>query len=477
MRSVRIAAALVAVLVALKLAVLAADDTVRFYLGDSVAYLAGAESDSWLPRDRSFVYSLVLRGLVAPFAALPVLLWWQAGVGIATAAVLYLLLRQLAVGRRLAAVAAAVLAVEPAQLYYERMVLAESFGLLAFVLFVAAAFRYLAAPRILWLIAVAALGLAAASLRLNYLPVVLVISCGVPLLRGLERVRPRVGHIAAHTGVAVLSVVLMHAAYQLHIAAVFDVPPSYLARSGFMQLGLVTPLIEPDHLASVGLPRDLTDHLAYPLDDRRARLRHMWSAGGLVHEMRRRRLDVERVSRELSRLALRADPLRLLPMGLATVADYFHAESIAHALENDLGHRAIPPEVLYALRERWAYEAADVPWRVTPVIRYFAFGTWWLVACLFVLAPASMLTAAIFWPTPQRSVALLVALVGCGLVAAHVLFVNAAFYRYLHPLPFFVILTTVPAAVQWARRDAARPGIPAVAPVHPLQSRRVEKLP
>ena len=84
----------------LKAGVLVLDTTVRLYLGDSAAYLAGAQDHRWLPTDRSFTYSL----------------------------------------------------------YLERMVMAETLGLCAFVGCIAAACAYLASARVAWLPVVAALG-------------------------------------------------------------------------------------------------------------------------------------------------------------------------------------------------------------------------------------------------------------------------------------------------------------------------------
>jgi phosphoglycerol transferase MdoB-like AlkP superfamily enzyme len=67
------------------------------------------------------------------------------------------------------------------------------------------------------------------------------------------------------------------------------------------------------------------------------------------------------------------------------------------------------------------------------------------VACLFVLPVLSVLNVAAHWHTPRRGQAVLAGLFGIGLVLAHVLFVNVAFYRYLHPLPFFVLLNGLAA--------------------------------
>jgi hypothetical protein len=482
-RTWRDAATLLLALVALKAIALAIDPTIRLYLGDSAAYLAGALSNTSLPSDRSFIYSLLIRALVRPTASLWTLLFWQTLAGIGTAWLLWVtLVRHLAVPRALAGIAACGLAIEPAHLYYERMVMAETFGLLALAAFFAVSGAYLRSARVAWLPAVATLGLAAASLRLNYLPIALVVSLALPFVRALD-VAP--GHSASakpgtrwrpllvHSLVAVCSVTVGHTAYRHAIGAIFEVPPTYLARGGFMQLGLVAPLLKPEHFAQVGLPADFGRRLAYDLRDPDKRTAQTWEPGGLAAAIAAQNLDVEPVARALSRMAIADDPLGLVRLGLHTVGDYFRPDMIRSALDNDLGRRDYPKALLQSLREDWGYDATGLAYRVTPVSRYFEWGSWWLVACLWLTAPLAVMNVIVNWRAPQRSQLVLSALLGLGLVAVHVLFVNIALYRYLHPLPFFVIANALPLAVTISRcrfrsldeSDSRAPAAPLTSPL------------
>jgi hypothetical protein len=142
---------------------------------------------------------------------------------------------------------------------------------------------------------------------------------------------------------------------------------------------------------------------------------------------------------------------------LHTVGDYFREDGRWHALYNDLGRRAIPDEVLWSLREEWGYDARGLSTRVTIISWYFERGTWWLIACLLLVVPLAALNVFVHWRTPLRLQAVLVALFAVGLVLSHILFVPIAFYRYLHPLPFFMLMTVVPLALGWrrAREDDA----------------------
>jgi hypothetical protein len=446
-----------AIVAALKLAVVAADTTIRLYLGDSAAYLHGARDNGRLPDDRSFVYSLLIRGLVTPFEDLRWLLLWQTLAGIAIALLLYhLLARRFAVPHRVALVASGVLAIEPAQVFYERMILAETVGLLAFAACIAAASAYLTSGRPRWLPLTALLGLLAAALRLNYLAVVIVLALLLPVVRAIGPSRAA-RTIVVHAVIAVASVVALHTAYRHAVSVIFDVPPSYLGRAGFMQLGLVTPLVRPEHFARVGLPADFATQLQYPLANPDARMRHMWTPGGLVRELARRQLPVESIARDLSSMAVADDPLGLLRLGIHTMGGYFRLSGIEHALHNDLGRREIPYDVIWSLREEWNYDARGLHARVTPVSRYFELGAPWLVGALLLLPVFSVANVVAHWSTARREQALLAGLAGMGLFLAHLLFVNVAFYRYLHPVPCVLLLNAVPIVMRTAGTADAVP--------------------
>jgi hypothetical protein len=443
----------VGALVAIKAFLLAIDSTIRVYLGDSAAYLYGARDDGRLPDDRSFTYSFLIRALVRPFEQLSALVLWQSLAGVLVALILWRVLeRHFALPRRWAITAACVLAIEPAQLFYERMVLAETFGVLAFVMFFAAGAAYLSSRRGWWLPVAAVLGLVAVTLRLNYLPVVLVICLALPLLPLLGLARAPLRSTCAHAVLAIVAVAAVHNGYRYWVAYLFETPPAYLGRAGFMQLGLLMPLVKPQHLARVGLPPDFESQLQFPIADPDARMRHLWSPGGFVPELRQRHLDVEHIARQLSRLAVADDPIGLVRLGWHTLGDYFREDQIASALDNDLGRLPIHSDFIWSLREHWHYHADDLAGKVTVVSRYFELGTWWLVACLLILMPVAVLNVGAHWNTDDRLQALLAGLFGVGLVLTHLLFVPVAFYRYMHPLPFFVFVNALPLAAAVRRR-------------------------
>lgn len=431
---------------ALKIVALAIDPTIRLFMGDSASYL-NAAVDNWLPSDRSFVYPVLIRGLVRPFGSLWALLYWQTLAGIGVAVLLWVtLVDRLAVRRDFALAAACVLAIDPGQLFYERMVMAEAVGLLAFAGFFAVCGIYLATGRAgsLWLVAF--LGLTAVSLRLNYVPVVTVISLALPVLRAFDPAVPRDWRrLLAHTAVAACAFLALHGTYQHLVSYFFNVPPGYIGRVGFMRVGLVAPLIKPEHFVRVGLPADFAEHLSHDLANPDTRPSQFWAMGGLVDAIAQRGLEVDRVGRELTAMAVADDPLGMVRLGLHTVGNYFRPRAARLRLDTDLARVPDYPErVVQNVRKRWSYDLDGLPQRVTPMSRYFEIGSWGLVACLFLLAPLAALNVALHWRDPRRAQILLCALIGIGLVMTHILFSSIASYRYLHALPFFTLLNLLP---------------------------------
>lgn len=445
--------ALLLALVVLKGAAIVLDPQLRLFLGDSSSYLFAARAEDWLPPDRSFTYPMLLELLVRPSGSLHTLLYWQSAAGIGTALLLARVLRmRFELPLALVFAATCAFALEPAQLFYERMVLAETFGLLAFAGFFVAASAYLVRYGIAWLVLAVLLGLAAVTLRMNYLPVVVVISLGLPLLSLLDRERrQRLPMVFAHCVLAALCFAATHGEYRQYVGVLFDRPPGYIGQAGFMRMGLITPLIKPAHFTRIGLPADFADRLEFDLADPRTRPSQLWSPGGLADAIAKAGLDVDTASRKLSAYALRDDPFGVVRLGVGTLGGYFHPEGARLRLTKDLGRDPIPypPEVVATVRTHWAYDLTGVAERWTPVSRAFEAGSRWLVACLFLLLPIAVANVIVHWKRATRLQAVLAALFAIGLVATEVLFSSIASYRYLHALPFFMLVNALPLVIAW----------------------------
>ncbi|RYD15555.1 MAG: hypothetical protein EOP90_06275 [Lysobacteraceae bacterium] len=449
--------ALVLALALLKLVGILVDPQIRLFLGDSSSYLFAARAEGWLPSDRSFTYPMLLEALVRPTGSLHALLYWQSLAGILVALLLASVLRlRFDLPGVLAFAAACVFALEPAQLFYERMVLAEAFGMLAFAAFFACASAYLARGRSAWLVLAILFGLATVTLRMNFLPVVIVISLGLPLLLLVERERrARVPAVLRHCALAGLCFWAAHGEYRSYVGTLFDRPPGYIGQAGFMRMGLVAPLITPAHFERVGLPADFAARLAFDLADPGTRPSQLWSPGGLADAIGKAGLDVDATCRKLSAYAVRDDPFGVVRLGVRTLGGYFDPASSRLRLTKDLGRDPMPypPNVIESVATHWAYDLVGVAERWTPASRAFEQGSRWLVACLFLLVPIALANVLVHWNSPRRVQAVLAALFACGLVASEVLFSSIASYRYLHSLPFFMFVNALPLGVAlWQRR-------------------------
>lgn len=440
---------LAAVLLVIKCLLLVADPHLRVFLGDSASYLHAAATD-WVPPDRSFTYPwLVSATAVASRSAFSLILL-QTLFGVASCLLVFWMLRRVAgLGRRAAMVPSVLLALEPSQLFYERMLMAEAAGGLAMLACIAGVVGYVHSGRLRWVPVFAFAGIVAVSMRMSLLPVVLGITALAPLLRAFvharteDRGRPLVAglRLAAHVGVVLVATMLVHAGFkQLH-AGITDGPADYMRAQGQMRLGLMAPLVQPEHLARVGLPASVIDELKIPLHDHRAREAHIWSEGGLWLVLRSHassEAEAQTIARKLSARALQSDPLGLLRMGLANFRDYFDPEVTLHRMNDDLGVRALDDGVIEGFKRLLAHDVAAVQESRTLAFVLFESSRPWLIAVLFLLAPAALCLLAVRARDARRgmaAVALVLGFVGLGMVASQLLFSHIVSFRYLHPMP------------------------------------------
>lgn len=441
------------VLVALKLASILVDPTQRFFLGDSESYLHSALT-GWIPPDRSFLYGLFIRFSAVESGDLVGLLVAQSLCGVVTALLCArIVCIDLGVVRRGAALVACLLAIEPAQLFYERMVMAESLGTLCLIAMLSCGLAYLRHRAWPWLIAVALAGIATVGLRMSLLPVVLGFALLPPLASVLERgARRSWRRTGLHLLIVLAATGLAHTAYQRIYGHLSEGPPAYLQSSGTFRLGLVAPLVKPEHLQQVGLAPGLLQTVRPRLADPRTREAQLWLDDGLVAVLRRAAgADTETFARQITAQALRDDPLGLLRLSLATTLDYFVTSEISPRMADDLGTRPLSAGALTSLRERLNHDGSHTHELRNPAAVYFEQGGYWLIFCLFALAPLALLALLRLWNRRRAAIAL-VTLTALGLVAGQLLFSHIVSFRYLHPFPPLLLICAAAALAPQARR-------------------------
>ena len=443
-------------LLAIKAVWFALDPTVRVFMGDSGSYLHTALT-GWIPPDRSFLYGWVIEASAVRFASAQALLVLQSIFGIASGLLLYAFLVDGLKSRHgLALCLAALFALDPAQLFYERMMMAEATGLLAFLLFFASLAAFVSSGRWYLIPVYASFGIAAVAFRINLVAVVLVLSLLAPLIVLATRLRQgrrwdAIAWAGVHLALAVGCTSYVHGAYKQWYGELAYSDPGYTANAGIFRLALVAPLIEPEHFRNTGVSPEVLNEVAIDYRDPRAREGQIWLPGGLVDVLRRHTDDADGAARKISIRAARENPLGLIRLGLLTVADYFNAEVADARLHDDLGRRAPDAGLVEAFRAHLRYDLSEVHLTDTLASRWFVLGSGWLTFCLFALAPLALLALWRGRHAPGQEVRVLLALTSLGLVTGHVLFSHIVSFRYLHPLPWFVLanvaaLLTTPAS-------------------------------
>ncbi len=431
----------VAILVA-KLALLAYDPTVRLFFGDSASYIHSALT-GWVPPDRSYLYGQLFRATALSAHSMFVLALVQSLFGAIAAVFLFAILRtNFGASTTLAAALAILYAVGPAQLFYERMVMAESAGTLSLVVMFAAGFAYLRRPHWLWPILWAVAGILAVAFRLSDLPVVLGFAI-LPVLAGAASAAPRLParRTAAYLLVAIVATAALHNAYRHWYAWLSDTPRAdYIADTGYFRLGLVAPLVTRDEVVRAGLPADLLDRVGPNLRDPRMREAQVWEPDGLIALVREAGNGFgNRAARKLSSYAVRGDPYGIFRMSWSTLRDYFDPTVVRARMLDDVGSRPASADLTEKLRRCCDYDTRVLEAEPNPIARYFEASTPWLTACYFGLLPLALVMLAAQWRR-ARSAALLLAATSIGMVAAQTLFSHIVSFRYLHPFPFVVLL-------------------------------------
>ena len=301
-----------------KLVLILLDGHVRIFMGDSATYLWSAVSLQ-VPSDRSFTYPLMIRATVEASGSIVALLGLQTLCGVATSMMIYGILRRMfAVSLWISAVAALLIALDPSQLFYERMVMTESVSTCVLIASLCAAFAYLRCRQVRYLALCIGLGLLLASLRVGLVPFALALGPATVLLSHrhasmLASARPFL--------LAVVATWACHSVYQHAYGMATHGRPGYIRDSGFFRLGLVAPLVTPASFEGTGLDPSLLDEVKIPLDDPHLREAQIWHAGGLIDVLKQHGGPrAYRIATKLASNSIKNDPVGVASLGPADAA-------------------------------------------------------------------------------------------------------------------------------------------------------------
>src|SRR5712671_1112769 len=276
--------ALTMVLSCLKLIMFVLDSNPQVFLGDSGTYLATAQA-KLIPPDRSFVYGFLVRLLTRNSHSLHSVVAAQAFAGIATSLlVAYILIRFFNTRFVIAALAAIVLTLEPQQLLFERFVLTESFSTAAFALLVFLALEYLRGRRLWVLACMQVAGVILISLRMTFLPAVLITTILAPIIAFWRERKRGLWPVGVHLAISVVLFAGLHSGYKHWYGWLANQPPAYSYADGFFLIANVSTLVTPEDTDDAELRRVLSEPLKYATDFKGMNTRNaeMFTDGGLV---------------------------------------------------------------------------------------------------------------------------------------------------------------------------------------------------
>lgn len=410
---------LLTALLALKLGIYLLDPRPKFLLGDSASYLYTALT-GWIPEDRSFTYGFLLRVLaVWPHSFTPLMLFQTCISGIAAWIVSLSLIRYFNARFWVAALCGFLCAIEPLQLISERFVLTEAVSTFLLATYVMLALEYMRSGRLVFLAVAQIISIPLISIRISFLPLVLVSSVLLPLLgpqaraiwvRLWKSLRNESGatfssnsgltrKVAVHLLIAVVLSQLCLYGYRRANGALSKHPPAYSYNDGVFLLCFWAPIVQPGDFPIPEWRGAIFSHLHYDLHNPAFRNIQCFAPDGLIHRiidattLKRGYPDgllANKLAKETALRAVKRDPVGLLKLSARTYVEFFDTPYLRSTAEVDEGlHNPGTPEfhkeLLTRFREKFDGNHLD-----TPILRWHMAAIHWyqflmLVPFLFTL--------------------------------------------------------------------------------------------
>jgi len=454
---------LIGILLSIKGSIFYLDSLPMFFLGDSASYITTA-LHGWIPPDRSFLYGFVIRFITIFSHSLTSLIAFQVFLSALTSFfAAYALEHYFFVRRKLAFAIGVLCAIEPLQLLYERYVMTETMSLFVFVIYMLWIFQYLEKPKLSSMVILQIIGTALISLRLSFLPLILLNTFILPLLAVpfSKRIihaqsnkwsakfmtflhKGRLTIVTLHLVISISSVFFIHSAYKQLNGFLIGYPPAYQYQSGIFLLGDWAPVIKPDDLPYPELAATVFGKLRYDITDRNTREAQRWMVGGLISNLNKtipNALEADNIAKETAINALQRDPVGIAYLAAQGFSDYWDWGQLEKSMIKDQGgKRELPELLLQALQENFDLDAESFPTLKTLTnTYYFSAGPWYL---FLLCTPALSLFSLFFCENKLRKNFFEILLAtSISVIVASVL-IERPTIRYLHPLGwlFFLIL-------------------------------------
>jgi hypothetical protein len=438
-----------AILLAVVKSIQFAIDSRALFFFDSGAFILNALGLAFVS-ERSYVYGYLIRIFAVPFHSLRAIIAMQLVMGGVTAWVLGLvLLSFLKVRAWIAILAALAFAFDPVQIVHEHLVLVESSALLVMAIFLVAASRFLLAPGLWQLVLLSFLGILLVSLRIVYLPLVLLSAVLLPVAAYCRPARSqgRARALAFALAVSCGSTALFHLGYTYLTGWLGSREPAYNFSTGFFLAAAVAPIIKAEDSSDARVVRAVIEQneSVFPLANDGFREQQLWNPQGLVVRIRTAFgsdfRGANRAAQKLAWAAIRRDPLRFLRLGVHNYFGYWRGlPDLRRSLPGENGSSPtaeVSPFDAHAIRGAFGVDVSNQHLVHTASRRLHIWGRDWYI---FLLA-SPFLAAIALWLSwrAQREASSTLALFllwSCFLIMASCLGAVTASYRFLHPFSF-----------------------------------------
>jgi hypothetical protein len=360
-------------LLALKFGLVLVDGKPSVFMGDSGSYLYTALHD-YIPHDRSFAYGLLLRPLAVWPHSLQFLVFAQAAMSAVSAWLIAVILTRVFFVRfRRAALLSLLCALEPLQLISERYVMTDTPALSLFAVMATISVAFCRRSSQVLLACALLSGVALISIRMSYLPIVLLNSVLLPLVWFWRSTGRRGFRAWALLIVWLGAGQLMLYGYRRVNASVSGMAkPEYLYADGIILVSEVAPILTPSDFPPEAPWQRVIARVGLPLGNPREREGHIFSPRGLTAALRAEVPDEYRANQMAKRIAshaMAAHPINLARLALSTWKEFFDLSQFRGSLvydegglrksDEDFGH-----EILQSLGTDLRAQSSDGPvWR------------------------------------------------------------------------------------------------------------------
>jgi hypothetical protein len=445
-----------ALILGLKLCLLAFDPLPKFFMGDSGSYLWTALT-GWIPHDRSYFYGYVIRWAALSTGSLTALLLLQSLISALTALLLAHTCRSMfGLSARASYLIGLICAMDPFQLVWERYVMTETISLFFYVIGLYFSllylkhrgFRHLAIAQALWVLLI--------GFRMSYLLVVQVSAVLLPILafypllmaiwrnqsgaradlwRGL-----RLGSVHLLTSIALM--LLLHGVYKQANGLLTGQRPEYLYATGLHLLAFWAPILVPADASDKRLARIIEQGDEFEIKEITTRNVQRYGPGYLIDRWEKVEPDAPRanqIAKTTALHALRRNPLQVLGLGARTFAQYWNLEDLRGYASVDLGHNDLTFEQQTMLAEKFHFmtdgRISGAPHTVLQ--RYFLHS--WPYCYFLLLSPIWGVSALYF--AREKPLALLLFLHLVIMMTMTLTFAVAPSFRYLQPVSVLALLS------------------------------------